>query len=171
MCCVQGCITICMFTQYSINQSILNVSSSFSWLFSSYRVTGVTDDLPNPCHHVHLLSRSQSRTFRVSLACVFPSCIQLFSLALLCHVCSQHFPQYVIFVSPRQGIITFLYQFNRLSVIFLEACATLIVPRMCSFPILSLHATPHIHHSIPFFVRLSCFLLLRCSSCFCLVYL
>ena len=40
------------------------------------------------------------------------------------------------------------YQFNLLSVIFLEACATLVVPRMCSFLILSLRVTSHIHRSI-----------------------
>ena len=44
--------------------------------------------------------------------------------------------------------ITCPYQINLLSVIFLEACATLVVPRMCSFLILSLRVTPHIHRSI-----------------------
>ena len=45
-------------------------------------------------------------------------------------------------------LITCPYQINLLSVIFLEACATLVVPRMCSFLILSLRVTPHIHRSI-----------------------
>ena len=45
-------------------------------------------------------------------------------------------------------LITCPYQINLLSVIFLEACATLFVPRMCSFLILSLRVTPHIHRSI-----------------------
>ena len=45
-------------------------------------------------------------------------------------------------------LITCPYQFNLLSLIFLEACATLVVPRMCSFLILSLRVTPHIHRSI-----------------------
>ena len=44
-------------------------------------------------------------------------------------------------------LITCPYQINLLSVIFLEACATLVVPRMCSFLILSLRVTPHIHRS------------------------
>ena len=48
----------------------------------------------------------------------------------------QHFPQYVFFISP--------YTFPDL----LEACATLVVPQMCSFLILSLRVTPHIHRSI-----------------------
>ena len=54
-----------------------------------------------------------------------------------------------IFPSVRSSslLITCPYQFNRLYVIFLEACATL-VPRMCSFLILSLRVTPHIHRSI-----------------------
>ena len=34
------------------------------------------------------------------------------------------------------------------SVIFLDACTTLVVPLMCSFRILSLLVTPHIHLSI-----------------------
>ena len=45
-------------------------------------------------------------------------------------------------------LITCPYQINLLSVIFLEACATLVVPRMCSFLILSFRVTPHIHRSI-----------------------
>ena len=42
-------------------------------------------------------------------------------------------------------LITRPYQFNHLSVIFLEAFATLVVPRMCSFLIVSLRVTPHPH--------------------------
>ena len=45
-------------------------------------------------------------------------------------------------------LITCPYQINLLSAIFLEACATLVVPRMCSFLILYLRVTPHIHRSI-----------------------
>ena len=45
-------------------------------------------------------------------------------------------------------LITCPYQFNLLSVIFLEACATLVVPRMWSFLILSFRVTPHIDRSI-----------------------
>ena len=37
--------------------------SLFSWLFPSYRVAGITDDLPTPRRHVRLLARSQSSTF------------------------------------------------------------------------------------------------------------
>ena len=46
-------------------------------------------------------------------------------------------------------LITCPCQFSRLSVIFLEACATLVVvPRMCSFLVIPLCVTPHIHRSI-----------------------
>ena len=45
-------------------------------------------------------------------------------------------------------LLTWPYHFSRFSVIFLEACATLAVPLMCSFRILSLLVTPHIHLSI-----------------------
>ena len=37
---------------------------------------------------------------------------------------------------------------NRLSVIFLETCPLSFVPRLCSFLILLLSGTPHIHRSI-----------------------
>ena len=45
-------------------------------------------------------------------------------------------------------LITCPYHINLLSVIFLEACATLVVHRMCSFLILYFRVTPHIHRSI-----------------------
>ena len=41
-------------------------------------------------------------------------------------------------------LLTWPYHFSRFSIIFLDACTTL----MCSFRILSLLATPHIHLSI-----------------------
>ena len=40
------------------------------------------------------------------------------------------------------------HHFSRFSVIFLDACTTPVVPLMCSFRILSLLVTPHIHLSI-----------------------
>ena len=52
------------------------------------------------------------------------------------------------FLSMCSSSLLILCQFNRLSVIFLEACTTLVVPRMCSFLILSLRVTPHDHRSI-----------------------
>ena len=45
-------------------------------------------------------------------------------------------------------LLTWPYHFTRFSVIFLDACSTLGVPLMCSFWILSLLVTPHIHLSI-----------------------
>ena len=77
----------------------------------------MTDDLSSPHRPVRLLARSQSSTFQILLTRVFPSCFRSASLPFL------------------------------LSVIFLEACATLVVPRMCSFLILPLRVTPHIHRS------------------------
>ena len=80
----------------------------------------MTDDLSNPCHPVHLLARSQYLS-----STRFPSCFWSSSLPFPWNSRPQHFPQYV-FIS------------HRLSVIFLEASATLDVSRMCSFLILSL---------------------------------
>ena len=45
-------------------------------------------------------------------------------------------------------LVTCPYQFDIPSLIFLEACTTLVVPRKCSFLILSLRVTPYIHLSI-----------------------
>ena len=44
-------------------------------------------------------------------------------------------------------LLTWPYHFSHFSVISLEACTTLVVPLMCSFRILSLLVTPHIHLS------------------------
>ena len=45
-------------------------------------------------------------------------------------------------------LIAWPYHFSRFSVIFLDVSTTLVVPLMCSFWILSLLVTPHIHLSI-----------------------
>ena len=45
-------------------------------------------------------------------------------------------------------LLTWPYHFSRFSVIFLDACTTLVVPLMCSFRMLSLLVTPHIYLSI-----------------------
>ena len=42
-------------------------------------------------------------------------------------------------------LLTWPYHFSRFSVIFLDACTNPVVPLMCSFRILSLLVTPHIH--------------------------
>ena len=57
------------------------------------------------------------------------------------------------------------------SVIFVDACSTLVVPLMCSFRILSLRVTPHIHLSIlaSFTYMLSCFLSCRCCPGLCTI--
>ena len=93
----------------------------------------MTDNLPTPCRPVHLLVRSQSSTFQVSLAFIFPSCFPSSYLSSLCvlRLSSSHARTSLI-VSPRS---------------FWEP-ASLIVPRMCLFLISSLRVTPHIHRSI-----------------------
>ena len=45
-------------------------------------------------------------------------------------------------------LLTWPYHFSCFSIIFLDACTILVVPLMCSFRILSLIVTPHIHLSI-----------------------
>ena len=112
---------------------ILFTSSCFTTeFFLSYRAAGMTDDPPTPCRSVRLIT-SQSSTFYVSLARVFPSSFRSPYLSLPQYIRPQHFPHSV----SSSLLITCQCQFNSLSVIFLEACAILIVPRMCSFVILS----------------------------------
>ena len=78
--------------------------------------------------HIALASpRQLSAQFFASL--VFPSCFQLYSLPFRWYFLPQYFPQYLFFVFPHH----MPELFNRLSVIFLEACTTLVVPPMCSF--------------------------------------
>ena len=74
-------------------------SSSFPWLFPSFRVAGMTADLPSPHRPVRLPTRSRPRTFHVFLARVFPGCFRLSSLPFSWNISSQHFPQNVFFVS------------------------------------------------------------------------
>ena len=104
----------------------------------------MTDYLSFPHRPVRLLARSQSSTFQISLTRVFPSCFRSSSL-LFPGISALN--TFLSMCSPSL-LITCPYQINLLSVIFLEACATLVVPRMCSFLILSLRVTPHIHRSI-----------------------
>ena len=106
----------------------------------------MTDDLSSPYRPVRLLARSQSSTFQISLTRVFPSCFRSSPLPFPWYIRS-HLNTFLSMYSPSL-LITCPYQLNLLSVIFLEACATLVVPRMCSFLILSLPVTPHIHRSI-----------------------
>ena len=127
----------------SVVRSIVN-NLLFPWLLLSYRFAGMTDDLPFPCCPVRLLTRSQSNAFQIVLARIFPSCF-LSSLFL--------FPGISILNTSLSMCsssldITCPYQFNHLSVIFQDTCSTLIVPLMCSFLILSLRVTPHIHRCI-----------------------
>ena len=111
----------------------------FPWLFPSYRVTGMTDDLPSPYRHVHLL------TFQVSLARVFSSCFPCFCLPFPRNIHSQHFPQYVFFISPHhmplpvESSLRDLFRSLRHS-----RCPSCV----CSFLILFLRVTLHIHRSI-----------------------
>ena len=127
------------------------------WLFPSYKVACMTDDLPK-----YFMSPSLSPR---------PFSVEYFSSIVAAHLSHLVFDRRLIFLSAifvlsmcsSSLLNTCPYEFNRLSVMFLEACATLVVPRMCSFLILSLHLTLHIHCSILILFTLICFLLsLRC---------
>ena len=116
-------------------------SLTFPWLFLPFRVAVVTADLPSPHRPVHFLARSQPSKSRwhASFHLVVGRPLFLFP-GISVHntflgVCSSSL------------LIKCPHQFNLLSVIFLTACITLVVPRMCSFLILSLRVTPHILRS------------------------
>ena len=103
----------------------------------------MTDDLSSPHRPVCLLARSQSSTFQISLTCVFPSCFRSSSLHFPWYIRPQHFPQYVFTSSPHHMPAPVQSSLGDLF-----GSQTLVVPRMCSFLILYLRVTPHIHRSI-----------------------
>ena len=135
----------------------------FPWLFPSCRVTSMTGDHRTPSPRP--LSVQYFSSLIGTRLCILFSVV-LFSFSL---VCSGHFPQYVFFISLHHMPVPVQSSFGDL----FEACASLVVPRMCSFLILSLHVTPHIHYSILISFTQSIFLvssffkyLKRCSQFF-----
>ncbi len=82
--------------------------------------------------------------FQVSLDCIFPTCFRSSSLPFPCIFVLNTF----LSVCFSSLLVTCPYQFDILSAIFLEACTTLVVPRKCSFLILSWLVIPCIHLSI-----------------------
>ena len=82
--------------------------------------------------------------FPVSLDCICPSYFRSSSLHFPWYIRTKHF----LNVCSSSLLVTCPYQFDIPSVIFLEACTTLVVPRKCSFLILSLRVTPYIQHSL-----------------------
>ena len=128
-----------------VGQGIV-IGSSFSLLvFHSYTtncVAGMTDDLPTPCRSVHHLGRPFLPFLWTSVLNTFLS---------MCY---------------SSLLITFPFKFGILSVIVLEACATLVVRRKCSFLILYLRVTPYIHLRIFIFSLNPILLSLSCSQRF-----
>ena len=140
-----------------IAQALLLIFFLFLWLFPSCRGAGMTDYLSAPHRPVRLLARSQSSTFHILLTRVFQPCFRSSSLPFPWYIRPQHFPQYVFAISPHHMPVPVQSSLGDL----LEACATVVVPRMSSFLILSLRVTPHIHRSILISVTS-----IRCSCLF-----
>ena len=92
-----------------------------------------------PC----LLSCPLSDPHLSCLSCMRLSILGLAALAFFSLVCPH-----LAFFSLCAPLSFWPYHLSRFSVIFLEACTTLVVPLMCSFRNLSLLVTPHIHRSI-----------------------
>ena len=97
-----------------------------------------------PVSPVSFIALSQSYSLHVPLAHSLPPCLWSPSLPFPRYRFRHHSPHYVIFLHPHDVPIPF----SLLSVIFLDACTTFVVPRMCLFLILSFLVTPHIHLSI-----------------------
>ena len=113
-------------------------------------------DLPSPHCPVRLLARSQLIfLLHIALSVSSPALSPILSKS------RWHASFHLVFGRPLflfpciSALNTFLslcsssllvtrpYQFNRLSVIFLEGCVTLVVPRMCSFLILYIACSAH----------------------------
>ena len=124
--------------------SLLLLLLLLPWLVPSSGVAGIADDLIPPCCPVCRVVLFQPHFCHVSLAAsfhlrfgrpllLFPG---ISTSNILLTMCSSFI------------LLTWPYHFSRFSVIFLDACTTPVVPLMCSFRILSLLVTPHIHLSI-----------------------
>ena len=124
----------------------MNITSTSSSprLFPSCRVAGMTADLPSPHRHVCLLARSQLSAFN---SCWHVPFHLVFGRPLFRFHGISVFTTFLIMCSLSL-LITCPYQFNRISVIILKASAAAVVSRMCSFLVLFLRVTPHIHRSI-----------------------
>ena len=123
---------------------ILFTSSFPTEFFLSYRAAGMTDDPPAPCRPVHLIT-SQSCTFYVSLARVFPSSFRSHYLPLPQYIRPQHFPHSVFFISPYHMPVPVQ---QSLCDLFGSLCHS-----RCPTHVFVLHLivslNPHIHRSIP----------------------
>ena len=133
-----------------LGKVLASYSSSFPPLFShlcrptTNWVAGMTGDLPTHCRHVHYLACSQASTFPSLIGLHRPYFHLIFGRPLIL------FPGISVqttFLSIGYSylLITWPYQFDILLVIFLEACDTLVVTSKCSFQILCVRVTPHIH--------------------------
>ena len=124
----------------------------FPWLFPfSCRFTA---DLSSPHRPVRLLACSQSSTFQVSLARVFPSGFRPSCFNGTC-ICSSNFPAACLY-----GVLHLSSSHARTSSIlsrspFWNPAPLSFFPQMCSFLILSLRVTPYIHRSISHLVQRS----------------
>ena len=124
--------------QYSHHKHLL----LFLWLFPSSGVAAMVVDRLFPVSPVSFIALSQSYSLHVPLAHILSPC-------LWSHISPGI--AFVITLSTMWSssiLMTCPYHFSLLSVIFLDACTTFVVPRMCSFLILSFLVTPHIHLSI-----------------------
>ena len=94
----------------------------------------------------HLGSRWGRRYSCLSSSSMLPCllCCPLSAPPLLYSTCPPKIFPVLLFHSLHMAVP--LQSF--VSIIFLDACTTLVVPLMCSFRILSLLVTPHIHLSI-----------------------
>ena len=144
-------LVVCVFTQITTINLILGAmnnifhmtsSSSFPLAFPVIwgRRYGCRSSLSSkPCLLHRPLSVLQS-------AC--PSCTHPSTLSLVFLFPGIAFVITLLTTWSSSILMTCPYHFSLLFVIFLDACTTFVVPRMCSFLVLSFLVTPHIHLSI-----------------------
>ena len=113
----------------------------FLWLFPSSGVAAMVVDRLFQVSPVSFIALSHSYSLHVPLAHILPPCLWSPSLP---------FPGIAFVITllttlSSSILMTCPYHFSLLSVIFLDACTTFVVPRMCSFLILSFLVPPHIY--------------------------
>ena len=127
------------------------------WLFPSYRVACMTGDLPKYFMSPSLSPRPFSVECFSSIVAAHLSHL-VFGRRLIFSLCYIR-PQYVFFISPHHMLIPVQSSIRDVFGSLRHSRC----PYMCSFLILSLHLTLHIHYSILILFTLICFLLsLRC---------
>ena len=124
------------------------------WLILSSGVAGVADDRISPCCPVCCVVLFQPHLCQI--LSLFQASFYLWFCRPLLLFPGMSTSNILLTMCSSFILLTWPYHFSSFSVIVLDTCATLVVPLVCSFPILCFLATPHIHISTLISFTYSC---------------